>query len=63
MHFPFFLSLTEPKPKLLKYEKGKKMKQKHNSKKIRSSNQPPKSFCCAVLRLHNIYKPKETHAT
>lgn len=34
-------------------------RQKHNTKKERSSNQPLQS--CAVLRLHNIYKPKETH--
>lgn len=33
-------------------------KWKHNTKKERSSNQPPQS-CCAVLRLHNIYKPQK----
>lgn len=53
-----------PNPNVkIQKEKTEKMKWKHNSKKVRSSNQPPKSSCCAVLRLHNIYKPKETHTT
>lgn len=49
-------------PTLIKKQQNIKINGiKHNSKKERSSNQPLLS-CCAVLRLHNIYKPlkKET---